>query len=158
MNAAHPATAGGQRVGHYRPHTKPGRPRQVRLRYTDEEYAAVERAAYAAGLTPTGYVAEAALAAAASVEPPRFTPWRSTLVELMDARNQVRRIGVNINQVARALNATGEPPTWIEHALEMTSRSLRRVDDAAATVSALAKRDSAARSRARRPPTPRLPE
>lgn len=150
MNDIPSATQRGLRVGRYRPHSQPGRPRQVRLRYTDEEYEAVERAAQTAGLTPTGYVAEAALAAANSLEPPRSAPWRSALLELMDTRNQIRRIGVNINQAARALNATGEAPVWIEHALVMTDRSLTRVDDAAAAVAALAHRDSSARYRASR--------
>ena len=147
MNESPTSTQRGLRVGRYRPHTTPGRPRQVRLRYSDEEYTAVERAAHAARLTTTGYVAEAALAAARSLEPPRWAPWHAALVEMMDTRQQIRRIGVNINQAARALNATGEAPAWIEQALTMTTRSLTRVDDAAAAVAALAQRDSATRYR-----------
>lgn len=153
MNESPASSQRGFRVGRYRPHTKPGRPRQVRVRYTDQEYAAVERAAHAAGLTTTGYVAEAALAAALSLEPPRWAPWRTALVELMETRRQIRRIGVNINQAARALNATGEAPAWIEQALTMTTRSMARVDDAAADIAALAHRDSTARYRAIRPST-----
>jgi len=138
VNDAPPATAPGLRVGRYRPHAPTGRSRQVRLRYTDDEYATIARAAQSAGLTPTGYVAEAALAAANSQEPPRDAPWRTALIELMAARTQVRRIGVNINQAARALNANGEASVWLEHALAMTDRSMTRVDDAAAAVAVLA--------------------
>lgn len=133
-------------VGRYRAHTAGGRHRQVRLRYTDQEYDAVNRAAHAAGLTPSGYVAEAALAAATSTEPPRTAPWRQALLELIDARNQVRRIGININQAARTLNATGEAPLWLHHALAITNRSLSRIDDSADAVAALARRDRSARS------------
>ncbi len=59
------------------------------LRYSDEEYAAVAEAAQAAGLTPTGYAAEAAaLAAAQSLEAPSTAPFREALLELMAARGR----------------------------------------------------------------------
>lgn len=55
----------------------------------------------------------------------------------MDSRNKIRRIGVNINQAARSLSATGKGTPWIERALVMANRPLTRVvDDAAAAVSA----------------------
>ena len=116
------------------------------LRYTAEEFTAIEQAARDAGLTPTGYAAEAALAAAAGTDAPSTAPWRSALLELMDARGQVRRIGININQAARAINATGEPPVWIENALAITTRAVTRVDEAAAAVSAVAGRDRTRKS------------
>jgi hypothetical protein len=127
-------------VGRYRPHARPGRTRQVRLRYTSQEYQAVARAANAAGLTTTGYVAEAALAAAAGAEPPVGTPWREALTELMAARAQVRRIGLNINQATRVLNATGEQPVWLEQALAMAEQAVIRLDDAATDVADTARR------------------
>lgn len=70
----HPTSPTTARVGRYRPHTPGGRQRQVRLRYTEQEYTTVQHAARAAGLTPTGYVADAALAAASSTEPPPMHP------------------------------------------------------------------------------------
>ncbi len=127
-------------VGRYRPHARPGRRRQVRLRYSDHEYETVTRAAQAAGLTTTGYVAEAALAAAAGAEPPTSAPWRAALTELMAARSQVRRVGLNINQAAQVVNATGEPPVWLEHALALTERAIVGLDDAATVVADLARR------------------
>ena len=127
-------------VGRYRRHTAGGRKRQIRLRYTEHEYTTVEHAAHTAGLTTTGYVAEAALAAATATDQPSIQPWRQALLELIDARNQVRRIGININQAARALNATGEAPLWLHHALLITDRSLTRIDAAADTVADLARR------------------
>ena len=90
------------------------RTRRITVTYTDEEFAFVAAASQAAGLTPTGYVAEAAVAAAGDGEPPGTSPWRLALFELMDARSRVRRIGVNINQAARVLNATGDAPVWLE--------------------------------------------
>lgn len=121
-------------VRRYRPHARPGRTRQVRLRYSELEYDTVARAAHAAGLTTTGYVAEAALAAAAGAEPPTSAPWRAALSELMQARAQVRRIGLNINQASRVLNSTDEQPVWLEHALAMTERAIVGLDDAATVV------------------------
>ena len=47
-----------------RRHTRPGRDRLVRFRYSAAEYAAVSDAARRAGYTVSGYVAEVALAAA----------------------------------------------------------------------------------------------
>ena len=129
----------GSRVGRYRPHLRSGRQRQIRLRYSQQEYDTVTQAARAAGLTPTGYVAEAALTAATGGEPPTAAPWREAVTELMDARTQVRRIGLNINQAARVLNATGEQPVWLDQALALTERAVTRLDDAATAVADLAR-------------------
>lgn len=60
----------------------------------------------------------------------------------MNTRNQLRRIGININQAARILNATDESPVWLEHALAITTRSMTTVDDAAAKIAALAHREA----------------
>lgn len=152
MNAATPPAGPGPRVGRYRPHAQSGRPRQVRLRYTDQEYATVERAAHVAGLTSTGYVAEAALAAAAGGEPTTSAPWRDALTELMQARAQVRRIGLNINQAARALNVAGEPPVWLEYALALTERAVTGLDEAATAVADCA-RGPRSPTASHRPPT-----
>lgn len=111
------------------------------LRYTEQEFTTIKQAARDAGLTPTGYAAEAALAAAVGTDAPSNAPWRLALLELMDARGQVRRIGVNINQAARAVNATGDPPVWLEHALAITGRAVTRLDEAAAAMSDVARRD-----------------
>ena len=49
----------------------------------------------------------------------------------MEARTQVRRIGTNINQATAAINTTGDPPVWLEHALTITNRAVTRLDEAA---------------------------
>lgn len=136
--------------GRDRNHLRPGRPRQMHLRYTHEEYATIVGAARDTGLTPTGYVAETALAAANNAEIPSTAPWRTALLELIEARAQVRRIGTNINQAARILNADGEQPAWLEHALAMTNKAVSRLDDAAAAVTDVARNESAARRTSRR--------
>ena len=131
----------GDRVGRYRPHTHPARTKRLQLRYTKAEYTAVAQAAHNAGLTTTGYAADAALATALTLEPPTAEPWRAVQIELIEARNQVRRIGTNINQAARALNATGEPPPWLQRALTIADRAVARLDDAATAIAAQARED-----------------
>lgn len=128
-------------TGRDRRHVRPGRPRQVKIRYTEDEYASLAEAARLAGLTPTGYAAEAALAAASNSVPPSTAPWRLALAELMAARGQVRRFGSNVNQAARALNALGEAPDWLDRAVAVTERAVARLDDAAVAVGAAARAD-----------------
>lgn len=138
------APAGSRRrAGRDRDHAHPGRKRQIKLRYTEHEYAALAAAARLAGLTVTGYAADAALAAATNAEPPSTAPWRAALLELMEARTQVRRIGVNVNQAAAILNATGEPPPWLERAMTLADRAVTRLDHAAGAVATLASHDHA---------------
>jgi hypothetical protein len=118
-------------AGRDRDHQRPARPRVLKLRLSDEEFADVETAASQAGLTPSGYAAEAALAAARGGRPPVPDPWRQALAEVMDARTQVRRFGVNVNQAVRVLNATGEAPEWFGRAVALTDRAVERLDEAA---------------------------
>jgi hypothetical protein len=139
MTVPTPATGRARRApGRDRDHQQPGRRRAILLRYTEIEFAVIAAAARDAGLTPSGYTAEAALATATHAQPPSTAPWRSVLLELMDARAQVRRVGANVNQAARALNSTGEPPVWLEHVMTMTARAIVRLDGAASAVADVA--------------------
>src|SRR5664280_2284632 len=118
-------------VTQHREHRFPGRRRRVQLRFGEEEFAAIELAAGRAGLTSTGYVGAVALAAVRGTAPPAPSQSREALVELMAARAQVRRFGGNVNRAVAALNSTGETPQWLAQAVELTSRAVRRVDEAA---------------------------
>jgi hypothetical protein len=122
----------GARRGRARAHLAPGRRRRLFLRLAEEEYADIAAAARRAGLTPTGYAAEAALAAARGSRPPRPEPWREALAELLGARAQVRRFGNNVNQAVRVLNATGDPPQALARAVDVTARAVAELDRAAA--------------------------
>ncbi len=124
--------------GRDRDHQLPGRPRQIKLRLSHDEYASIAAAARDAGLTPSGYAAETALAAAVGTDPPTATPWRAALAELIEARTQVRRVGTNINQATRTINTDGDPPIWLEHALRMTERAIERLDLSAGVLQSLA--------------------
>jgi len=118
-------------VSRHRDHRFPGRGRRVTVRLGDEELAAIELAAGRVGLTPTGFVGAAAIAAARGSAGPAASESREALAELMAARAAVRRFGVNVNQAVAALNATGEAPDWLGQAVEAAARAVGRVDAAA---------------------------
>lgn len=143
-------TARQRTPGRDRVHVSPGRERQMKLRYSEAEFQAIAEAARHAGLTATGYAAEAALAAARQIEAPSVLPLRTALVEVMAARGQVRRFAVNVNQAMAALNATGQAPEWLSAAVTITTRSVERLDAVADTLAVAARRPP----RGRPPATP----
>ncbi len=118
-------------AGRHRDHRFPGRARRITVRLAEEEFAAIESAAGRAGLTPTGYLGAVGLAAARGTAAPASSQVREVLAGLMAARAQVRRFGGNVNQGVAALNSTGAPPEWLRQAVELASRAVARVDDAA---------------------------
>jgi hypothetical protein len=52
------------------------------------------------------------------------------LRELVEARTQLRRFGVLVNQAVASLHSTGTPPASLVRAVELAARAVRRVDDA----------------------------
>jgi hypothetical protein len=110
-----------------RPHG-PRRTRRISVTYTEAEFTAVAAAASMSGLTVSGYAAEAALGAARGVSAPSLFPARAALLEVMAARTQVRRFGVNVNQAVRALNSTGQVPDWLMNATSVTVRVIEHLD------------------------------
>lgn len=140
-------------LGRHRRHRFPARGHVVKVLYSDDERETVERAAQAAGLRPSGYVAAAALRMAQAVVPPpdglgpagasdapQLTRvWtdredREVLAELIQARLALRRYGVNVNQAAAVLNSGGDVPGWLERAIAGGDRAVARVDTAAAAL------------------------
>ena len=110
----------------------------MRFRYSAGEYAAVSDAARRAGYTVSGYVAEAALAAAGQRDDVRPAAGvdRELLVALNAARDQVARIGTNLNQAVARFHATGEPPPWLDRVTALSGRVITRLEDTAAEISA----------------------
>lgn len=100
--------------------------------------AEIEAVAAAMGMTPTGYLAEAGLAAARGVPPSSLDPARealaSLLAELFDARVALGRVGTNLNQAVAALNATGQRPAWLEHAVVRCDRRIAALDEVVARI------------------------
>jgi len=124
--------------GRDRTHHRPGRPHRVNARFNDAELAEVEAAAAAVGMTPTGFLAEAALAAARGTPPATLDPVREGLAqlqaELFDVRVAVGRVGTNLNQAVAAFNATGQAPEWLARAVALCERRMTRVDAVIALV------------------------
>ncbi len=85
-------------------------------------------AAAAVGLTPTGYVAAAAVAVAANAAPPMPVPLREALAEAGGLATQLRRVATNLNQAVAELNAAGEPPVWLADAVRLTMAAVARAD------------------------------
>jgi hypothetical protein len=98
------------------------------LRFDAAEFAAVLDAAQRSGLTPSGYAAEVAMAVATESRPPEGDPFREALVELMQARTQVRRFAVDVNQAMSVLHTTGEAPEWLACATDQTTQAVARLD------------------------------
>ncbi|MBC8092630.1 MAG: hypothetical protein H7Y15_11970 [Pseudonocardia sp.] len=117
-------------------HIAPGRGVRVNLRLSEAERVQVAEAALAAGLTVSGFCAVAALAAARGEPGPgsEREALRALMVELFGARSAVNRFGSNVNQVAVAVNASGEPPPYARVAVELCGRAVGRLDEVVARV------------------------
>lgn len=107
------------------------RDRRVLLRLSEDEYRALAKAAEGSGLTATGFAAEAALAAAGKRE---TGPARLALVELMQSRTQLRKVGVNLNQAVAELHTTAQVPAWLARVVERVDAAVDRTDAATAAV------------------------
>lgn len=119
------------RMVRHRTHSRPARPHAVLLRLSDEEKAAIDRAAAAARLTPTGYAAKAAVAAASAGKAPAgpTDDLRDLQHELFAARRAVAMFGNNVNQAAAAFNATGLLPDWAAEAVRLCAAAVARLDE-----------------------------
>ena len=103
----------GQRRGDlgYRRHSTEGKraPRGL-LRYSDGEWAAIVRAAASDRMRPTSWAQRAAYQAAVRSRPGRDVDRElveSLVAELRQHRRVLANIGGNLNDLARAANATG---------------------------------------------------
>jgi len=102
--------------------------------YGEDELATVARAAARAGLRPSSYVGAVALASAqgGAELPTSHSESRELLTELMRSRAAVRQYGMNLNQIAAALNSgVSEPPVWLAAAVAGAARATARIDEAA---------------------------
>jgi hypothetical protein len=130
------------------------RARMMRLSLTEDEHAEVLAAARRAGRARAAFAAEATLAAARGTILTPDTALDATLGSsdrLDHAAEQVRKVGVNLNQAVKMLNSTGQPPGDLPRLAEQAMRWAAQVD--ALSVD-LWKRAVAAISRA---PGPRRP-
>lgn len=73
--------------------------KQVNVRLTPEQFARLTEKAEQAGTTVSGFMRDAAMGKRVAVK-------RTTAPDFL-TRNELRRIGVNLNQIAHAMNAGG---------------------------------------------------
>jgi hypothetical protein len=99
-----------------RRHQFPRRPGRVNIRLSEQEAAAIETAAAAAGMSKSAFVVAAAVAQA-GLEPemprrpaPAGQVLRGLLQQVNMLYSEAARQGSNLNQLARALNAGFDPP------------------------------------------------
>jgi hypothetical protein len=136
MTDAHnsPNPTPDRRERRYRRHSSIPRKYRVTARFNDEELAALQAAAEAAALTLTGYCAMAVVAAARGEQSdlldglPSEEELGEMQRELYAARVAVNKAGTNINQAVAQINATGEPPVWLEHAVLRGMQAVEQVD------------------------------
>ncbi|MFF4242695.1 hypothetical protein ACFYYL_43100 [Actinomadura geliboluensis] len=105
----------------------------MRFSLAEEEHALVRAAAAGERLAVGAYAAQAVLAAARGSALPQYALLREALATVMRAAQQVRRIGVNLNQAVTAANA-GEPPPQLQQYAEAAARATRNLDALAAEV------------------------
>jgi hypothetical protein len=122
------------RRGRYRTKQPEARGRFVKLTLNEGEHDLLRAGAAVTGLTPAGFATEAALAAARKAAPPAGSPLRDLLVELMQDRRQVQRIGTNLNQAVAKLNAIGADSGNLPQYAEACLRVARRLEETAAHV------------------------
>jgi Bacterial mobilisation protein (MobC) len=134
------AGAGGGRrqlrvAGQVRPHAH-------RVKVTDAQEAALQRLATAHGIGVARLLVECALAGGAEAARARA----SLVDELLMVSRALGRVGVNINQIARATNATGEVQPGAQPALAAVVRVCERLDAVVGAVALTGRRIPAPRS------------
>ena len=107
------------------------RTRRVAVRLSEEEWAVLIQAAARDGAALAAYVATAATGVARGEVTPIPASTADALRELAEARRQVQRFGVLVNQAVARLHATGTVPASLEPAVRVCAQAVNRLDDAA---------------------------
>ncbi|MFF4456747.1 hypothetical protein [Streptomyces goshikiensis] len=101
------------------------------MSYNEAELAIVREAADRDNTALASWVGSAGLDVATERVVPVSVDARDVVGELIQARNQVSRVGIDVSQIAKALNADGTViPLQLEAALETVEKAIRRVDEA----------------------------
>jgi hypothetical protein len=114
-----------------RPREAVPRARMIRFSLTEDEHAEVLAAARRAGRARAAFAAEATLAAARGTVLTPDTALAGTLGDsdrLDHASEQVRKVGVNLNQAVKVLNSTGQPPGDLPRLAELAMHWAAQVD------------------------------
>jgi hypothetical protein len=120
-------------VGRHRRHRYPGRPERLTPRLSAEEMQELKTAAAAAAMTPTGYLAEAALAYARRTRPARLEPLREQVrllqLDLFQLRTTTGRLGVSLDEVLAAFVTTGTVPPALADLIQSYALHLNSLDE-----------------------------
>lgn len=106
------------------------RKRVLYILLSDDEHAAVSRAAEREHLATAAWAALTLLAAATGKPRAENSELREVLQAIMQVRGQAHRIGVNLNQAVAALNS-GEVSWTIQWYARAAARTIRKLDDLA---------------------------
>lgn len=131
---AEPSAADGRRRAPLRRRERESggrRDTRIKVSYSEAELAIVGEAAARDNQALAAWVGAAALDVAKEKVVPVSADARDVLTDLIQARNQVSRIGNNVNQIAKALNSEGEvTAAQIAAVLESAFRAIHRLDEA----------------------------
>ncbi|MEU4038667.1 plasmid mobilization relaxosome protein MobC [Streptomyces collinus] len=101
------------------------------MSYNETELSILREAAGRDNQALAAWIADAALDVAAEKVVPVSVDARDIVAELIEARRQAARIGNNLNQIAKALNADGTvTAAQVEAAMEAGRRAIQRLDEA----------------------------
>ncbi|MEU9535810.1 plasmid mobilization relaxosome protein MobC [Streptomyces sp. NPDC048213] len=121
-----------ERSARYREREADGRrDKRLKVSYTDTELAIVREAAARDNQALAAWVGDAALKVATEKVVPVSVDARDLVAELIQSRNQASRIGNNVNQIAKALNADGTVTgAQLATTLDAIVKVLQRMDEA----------------------------
>jgi hypothetical protein len=126
--------ADATKVGGRRRRRTSGRRHEITIRLDDGERELLVKAARANAVALAAYISVAALGVARGEVMPIPSTTAELLRELTDARRQVQRFGVLVNQAVTKLNATGNAPPALDAAMAICTRAVRRLDEAVVRV------------------------
>ena len=104
---------------------KGGAKERINVRTTPEMYNRVADAAEAAGLSMPRFLIESALRESAEGWSLREQRWWAERLDTVETR--LIRIGVNLNQMATAANATGRLPESVWYSLKYCDETLEKL-------------------------------
>lgn len=107
------------------------RDKRIKISYTDTELTIIREAAARDNQALAAWVGEAALKVAKEKVVPVSVDARDLIAELIQARNQASRIGNNVNQIAKALNADGAVTgAQLAATMDAILKAIQRMDEA----------------------------
>ncbi|MFA1553571.1 hypothetical protein [Actinomadura chokoriensis] len=124
------SASGMARRRNRRAHGESKRGRVLYILLSEDEHAAVSRAAERERLATAAWAAMTLLAAASGTPRAEHNEMREVLQAVMQARGQAQRIGVNLNQAVAALNS-GEVSSTIQWYARAAAQTVRKLDDLA---------------------------